>query len=203
MYNIENLFLFDGLSNIDKSDIVSSLTVSKSFAKGQTIYNADSFENALGIFLSGRAEAVSENVLKKNFIEGDTFGAASIFGAGEKYISEIITKTDCVVQFITEKELNEMFAKYPATSINYITFLSGRIRYLNQKIKLYTCKGAAAKLYLYLCSNADENNIVQITNMTSLARLTSIGRTSLYRAVEELCESGLIERKKSILNLWE
>lgn len=201
MYSIENLFLFDGLSERDKKDILSSFSESKAFAKGQTVYNADSFENALGIFLTGRAEAVSENVIKRNFIEGDTFGAASIFGAGEKYISEIVTKTDCIIQFISEKELKQIFEKYPLTSLNYITFLSGKIRYLNQKIRLYTCKGAAAKLYMYLCGNADENNIVQINGMTSLARLTSLGRTSLYRAMDELVEGGLIERKNSIIRV--
>lgn len=201
MYNIENLFLFDGLSGNEKGEIISALSHCRAFAKGQTIYNADSFDNALGIFLSGTAEAVSDNVIKKNFSEGDIFGAASMFGAGEKYISEIITKTDCTVQFITEKELKAMFESYPVISVNYITFLSGRIRYLNQKIKLYTCKGAAAKLYMYLCSNADENSIVKITNMSSLARLTSIGRTSLYRAMEELSENGLIERNNLIIKV--
>ncbi|MGN0521936.1 MAG: Crp/Fnr family transcriptional regulator [Eubacterium sp.] len=201
MYNLKNLFLFDGLSDNEKKDIISSLSQSITFTKGQTIYNADSFENALGIFLSGRAQAVGENILKKNFVEGDTFGAASMFGAGEKYVSEIITKTSSCVQFITENELRDIFEKYPATAVNYINFLSGRVRYLNQKIKLYTCKGAAQKLYLYLCSNADESNNVKISDMSSLAKLTSIGRTSLYRAMEELTDSGLIERNNKIIKV--
>ncbi|MGN1421239.1 MAG: Crp/Fnr family transcriptional regulator [Eubacterium sp.] len=201
MYNLEDLFLFEGLSEKDKSDIISSLPESKSFSKGQTIYDAKSFENAMGIFLSGSAQAVTDNVIKRNFSESDIFGAASMFGAGEKYISEIITKSECRVQFISEAELKDIFTKYPQASINYITFLSGRIRYLNQKIKLYTCKGASAKLYLYLCNNADESNTVRITDMTSLARLTSIGRTSLYRAMDELSKNGLIERNNLIIKV--
>lgn len=201
MYDIRKLFLFNGLAEGDRDCIISTLTECKGFAKGETIYSADAFQNAMGIFLTGRAEATSENVVKKNFIEGDIFGVGSMFGAGEKYISEIVTKTDCLVQFITEEQLKKIFEKYPITSVNYITFLSGRIRYLNQKIKLYTCKGAAAKLYMYLCNNADENNVVKINNMTSLARLTSIGRTSLYRAVDELSERGLIERKNQIIKV--
>lgn len=201
MYDIKNLFLFDSLSDKEKEYIISSLTKRKTFTKGETIYNADTFQHAMGIFLKGKAEAVSENVVKKNFTAGDIFGVGSMFGAGEKYISEIVTKAECVVQFITEDELKNIFEKYPVTSVSYITFLSGRIRYLNQKIALYTCKGAAAKLYLYLCNNADENNVVKINNMTSLAKLTSIGRTSLYRAVDELSERGLIERKNEIIKV--
>lgn len=201
MYNIENLFLFDGLSKEEKTAIFSDLNESKNFEKGQIIYSFESFKNAIGIFLSGRAEAVSDNVLKKNFAEGDIFGAASVFGAGEKYISEIKAKTSCTVLFIKEQELRDIFEKYPVVSTNYITFLSGRIRYLNQKIMLYTCKGAPAKLYLYLCNNADENNIVKINNMSSLARLTSIGRTSLYRAMDELSRNGLIERNNLFIKV--
>lgn len=194
MYDIENLFLFDGLSKTEKNNILSYLSESKAFSKGEIIYNCELFDKAIGVFLSGKAEAVSDNLLKKRFNEGDIFGAASMFCNGEKYISDIVTKTDCVVQFISEEELKHIFSKYPATSINYITFLTGRIRYLNQMIKLYTCKGAASKLYLYLCNNMNEDNILEITDMSSLARLTSIGRTSLYRAMEELIDSGLVER---------
>jgi CRP-like cAMP-binding protein len=124
-----------------------------------------------------------------------------MFGAGDRYISEIIAKTECTILFISQQQLENIFAKYPIVSVNYITFLTDRIRYLNQKIKLYTCKGASAKLYLYLCNNADDNNIVKISNMTSLAKLTSLGRTSLYRAVDELCSNGLIERNNKIIRV--
>ena len=74
MYDIRKLFLFNGLAEGDRDCIISTLTECKGFAKGETIYSADAFQNAMGIFLTGRAEAVSENVVKKNFIEGDIFG---------------------------------------------------------------------------------------------------------------------------------
>ena len=201
MYNIENLFLFDGLSEKEKKEIVASLDNRICYKKGEAVYNADCFENALGIILEGTAEAVSDSVTERSFGEGDVFGAASMFGAGEKYISKIVTKTSCTILFIGQDKLGEIFKKYPAVSLNYITFLSGRIRFLNQKIKLYTCKGAAQKLYLFLRSNADENNIVKISDMKSLARMTSIGRTSLYRAMDELTENGLVERNNQIIRV--
>lgn len=203
MYNIEDLFLFDGLSKTEKSNILSNLSETRSFSKGEVIYNSDFFEKAISILLCGRCEAVSDNVLKKHFAQGDIFGVASIFCDEEKYISDIITKTDCVIQFISEAELKRMFSEYPSVSLNYITFLTGRIRYLNQKINLYTCKGGASKLYLYLRNNMDENNLVEIHDMSSLARLNSMGRTSLYRAMEELVNSGLVERNNKKIKVKE
>lgn len=203
MYNIENLFLFDGLSKTEKSNLLSELSAARTFSKGEVIYNSDFFEKAIGILLSGRCEAVSDHVLKKKFVEGDIFGVASIFCEEDKYISDIITKTDCVIQFISEAELKHMFSEYPSVSLNYIAFLTGRIRYLNQKIKLYTCKGGASKLYLYLRNNMDENNLVEIHDMSSLARLNSMGRTSLYRAMDELIDCGLVERNNKKIKVNE
>ncbi|MCM1286270.1 MAG: Crp/Fnr family transcriptional regulator [Acetobacter sp.] len=203
MYNIEDLFLFDGLSKTEKNNILSKLSAVRTFSKGEVIYNSDFFEKAIGILLSGKCEAVSDNVLKKNFTEGDMFGVASIFCEEEKYISDIIAKTDCIIQFISEAELNHMFSKYPSVSLNYIAFLTGRIRYLNQKIKLYTCKGGASKLYLYLRNNMNEDNLVEINDMSSLARLNSMGRTSLYRAMDELIDCGLVERHNKKIRVKE
>ena len=55
------------------------------------------------------------------------------------------------------------------------------------------------KLYRYLVDNMDENNTVKIANMTSLAKQTSIGRTSLYRALEMLKSNGMIERESNTI----
>ena len=199
MFNLESWFLLNNLSKADKTEIIKSFDEPKKYKKGEPIYTGDSFEKALGVILEGSASAKSENVLKKNFFEGETFGAAALFGNKKPYISEITAKTDCLVLFVGENELVKLFNRYPELSINYISFLSERVRLLNEKISLFTCKGASMKLYRYLCDNADKNNTVKIVNMTSLARLTSIGRTSLYRAMDCLIENGMLERSGSTI----
>lgn len=194
MYNLENLFLFNGLTEAQIHKIISSLPECGHCKKGTEIYNNNKFEKAMVIILSGKAEAFDDNLLKKSFGEGDAFGVAALFGNEISYISRIVTKSECTVQYISEDMLNEMFAEYPITAVNYITFLSDKIRLLNKKIRLFTCKSAAARLYQYLTENADNNNTVRINNMSKLAKLTSIGRTSLYRAVNELIDAGMIEK---------
>lgn len=201
MFAIENWFLLNNLSKEAKTEIINSFSQSKHYKKGETIYSDKAFSKAIGVVLNGSAAAHGENVLKKNFYEGDTFGAAALFGNESPYISRITAKTDCEILFVDEKELRFLFEQHPEASINYISFLSERVRLLNRKISLFTCKGATMKLYKYLTDNADENNTVKIVNMTSLARLTSIGRTSLYRAMEELTESGVIERNGSTIKI--
>ena len=201
MFDLNNWFLLYNIPSEDKTDIIASFSEPKNYKKGEIIYSGDEFERALGVILSGFASAHGENVLKKTFMQGDTFGAAALFGDTHRYISEITAKTDCTIQFVDENSLRVLFEKYPALSVNYISFLSDRIRFLNSKISLFTCKSASMKVYRLLVDNADENNTVRISNMTSLARLTSIGRTSLYRALDELCDEGCISRDGSVITI--
>ena len=203
MFELKNWFLLNNLPESDKTEIIKSFAEPSAYKKGEVIYSGGSFRKAIGVFLCGRASAYGENVLKKTFFEGDTFGAAALFGGNGEYISEITAKTDCLIQFVDEKELRVLLKKYPEISINYISFLSERVRLLNKKISLFTCKGAVMKLYRFLIDNADEYNTVKIANMSSLAKLTSIGRTSLYRAVDELTENGIIERNGSTIIIKE
>jgi len=194
MYDVKNWFLLNNLSESDKTEIVKLFSEPKKYKKGEMIFTPDSFTKAVGLILSGKAEASDENVLKKSFSEGDTFGAAALFGNEKQYISFIRAKTDCTVLFADEKTLVSLFKEYPSVSLNYIAFLSDRVRLLNKKISLYTCGGAQSRLYEYLTDNADENGQVEVKNMTMLARITSIGRTSLYRALEQLESDKMILR---------
>ena len=201
MFDINNWFLLYNLPQSDKTDIIAAFDEPKTYKKGESIYSVEQFERALGVILSGFASAHGENVLKKTFMQGDTFGAAALFGKSDVYISEITAKTDCLIQFVDEKKLEALLRKYPEMSVNYISFLSDRIRFLNQKISLFTCKSAAMKMYRYLLENADENNTVKLSNMTSIARLTSLGRTSIYRALDELVEDGYISKNGSTITI--
>jgi CRP-like cAMP-binding protein len=201
MFDVKNWFLLNNLSESDKTEIIKSFGAPKDYKKGGVIYSPDSFSKAIGLILSGRAEATGENVLKRVFSEGDTFGAAALFGDEKQYISSIKAKTDCTVLFVDEKLLISIFNTYPSVSLNYISFLSDRVRLLNRKIGLYTCKGAGSKLYEYLTLNADENNRVTVTNMSSLAKAASLGRTSLYRAFDELESRGMVKRDRNVITI--
>ncbi|MBQ6568843.1 MAG: Crp/Fnr family transcriptional regulator [Clostridia bacterium] len=195
MYNINNLFLFNGLKSEEITSIVSMLPPPVKVKKDEVIFSCGSFEKAVGVILSGKAVARSDKVIKNTFSEGSVFGAAAVYGAEEIYVSDIIAKSDCTVQFIPEDILKFAVAGYPACAENYITFLSDKIRYLNKRIKQYTGNTASSKLYRYLCDNAGEDKCVDIKNMSALAALTGMGRTSLYRALGELEKNGEISRE--------
>ena len=201
MLNVEDLFLLDGLTECERKIIISDFPASVNFKKGEVIYSADKFSNSLGFICSGKAFAVTNNgqgVFMKSFESGTCFGAAAIFGSGKKYVSTVIAKTDTTVLFINEELLNKIFLNYPKTAVNYISFLSDKVRFLNKKLSVLSCSNAEDTVLKYLSSVTDGENCALIPkNMTLLSKMLGIGRATLYRTLDNLETSGRILRENN------
>ena len=187
-------FLFQGAEELLHE--AQSLGVSR-FSRGDTICDPATAGRALGIVLEGRTEAVAptrEKAVLAVFGPGGTFGAAALFG-GDGYVSRIRAVTACAVVLLPEELLRQWFQRCPQMAVNYIGFLSSRVRFLNGKIAIFTQDSAQHRLYRWLRANCDEwGRLPEKLSMTKLAGTLSMGRTSLYRAMEELEGAGLIVR---------
>lgn len=178
--------------NAEQAAMSIELKSPVSFSKGETIYCENCFKRSIGVVLSGSARALpigGEGVLAY-FKEGSVFGAAAVFGNNTEYVSRIEAVKPCTVQFIDEADLSAVFEKYPAVAINYIAFLSSRIRFLNEKLSIMMREGAEGKLYAFLLKNEGYTG-----KMTSLADSLCMGRTTLYRELEKLENKQLIVRE--------
>ena len=180
----------------DTENVLDSVTLSEpvTFKKGEIIYDENRFLKGIGIVLSGEARAVSLNgdVPLSYFGQGKVFGAAAIFGDNKEYISRIEAVSDCAVQFIEQETLTKLFRADEQIAVNYISFLSSKIRFLNGKLSVMMQEGVDGKLYAYLNKLGDEG---YSGKMTELSKILCIGRTSLYRSLENLEQNNLIVRK--------
>lgn len=196
----DSLFLFDGLNPEEIDEIIPSLPPAVKFNKGELIYSSQSFTRAIALVISGAAKAETNNahrVVMKRFLPGMCFGAAAVFG-GEAYVSRITAETETEVQFITEDILISLFEKYPKTAINYIAFLSDKIRFLNNKLSVLSCPSAESAVLKYLVSAADKDGYAVIPeNMTMLSKMLGLGRASLYRSLDSLEKNGHIIRENN------
>lgn len=187
-------FLFRGIPAFSQELEDELLCETEFFAKGECVYESEHFRNALGVIISGEVRITSSDeksrVILRDMSAGETFGAAALFGAGELYVSTIRAKTPCAVVFISEEKLRNLFSLYPECSVNYISFLSSKIRYLNEKIAELSMLGAEERLLDYMRKNADAEGKVKTGSMSSLAKKLNIGRSSLYRALASLEENG-------------
>ena len=164
-----------------------------SYLKDDTIYYTSDFKSAAGIILSGKVSVYKTigkrrtllNILK----EGEIFGVASMFGKVESYVTTIVAAETTEVVFLTHDVCKRLVRSEPDFAVAYISFLSDKIRYLNDKISSYTAPSAAAKLAGYLLR---ENR--PKLSMTQLASALNIGRASLYRELDELENAGIIKK---------
>lgn len=188
--------MFDGLNCDEISAVLKLLNKPAMLNKGEQLYK----NGMLGLITSGKATIKRHNdigdaITIRTISNGELFGAASVFGSWKDGMSSIIADTACEVLYIAEEKFCEILKEYPQMSLNYITYLSDRIRFLNRKLDAFTAKSTEERLYEYLLSQADsEGNINLGFGMAELSRRLQVGRTSIYRDIESLQSKKLINR---------
>ena len=175
--------------------LLTRATVRK-YAAGDVI--AESEGRELGILLSGRAEIRSTDpartVILRTLLPHDVFGAASLFCADEVTLSRIEAQTACTCLFFDSVAIRTLLQTDAGFLDRYLSFLAGRVRFLNHIILCFTAGSAERRLALWLLS--EEREVITLpATLTALADTLDIGRASLYRALDKLSAQGLISRK--------
>ena len=199
MIKYENLFLLNGLSEENKKLVISLFPKHQKFKKGEIVYSAEIFKNAIGYIVKGNAIANNDkNLLMNSFSKGECFGAAAVFNDDASYVTTIKAKTDMEILFLPKELLREIFKRYPKCAENYISFLSNKIRFLNKKLNLISCSNTEDTVFNYIIGIADEDNISTLPkNMTNLSKMLGISRASLYRSLDDLEKKGYISRQEN------
>lgn len=175
------------------------------FEDGDLILSKNEVAHKAGIFLLGEAAATtvdeSKNALLRFFGAGDFFGIANLF-TNQSYVSSIRAKKRCRVFFFSEEAIRELLETDKTFLYNYLGFLSGRICYLNRKIRYLTAGSAERRLALYL-SSFEKETVELDASLSSLSELLDIGRASLYRAFDTLTLDGYIQKEGRTIHLLD
>lgn len=188
--------MFNGLTDVEKSQLFTLLGDSIVFSKGDELYR----NGKLGIITEGSATVkrlndIGDSITIRTISQNELFGAASVFGSWKDGMSSIIANDICKVLYISEETFCDVIKKYPQISINYISYLSDRIRFLNHKLDAFTAKTTEERLYEFLLSQSDAQGNVNLSfGMAELARRLNVGRTSIYRDISTLESKKLLER---------
>ena len=197
-----NAFLFRGLSDADYARVCKRLGAPEHIEKGACVYTEKAFRRALGLVLGGelrvcRVGADGRRRTHNRLLPGDGFGAAALYGgeSDEAFVTDVIAYKAATVQFITEDVLTALWRDDPRIADNYIRFLSERIRFLNRAMNGSGGGTAEDKLRRYLLSHCDEAGLVHLPcSFSGLSERLDVGRSSLYRAMEELSNRGFLRR---------
>ncbi|SMC55315.1 Crp/Fnr family transcriptional regulator [Papillibacter cinnamivorans] len=174
------------------------------FQKGEVIYDRTHFRKSLGVLLRGSVEVHKGGEdgrgLMLSILEtGSLFGAAALFNETERYVTVLSARELTRIVFFPQELVSDLMQEDFRIVTNYMCFLSGRIRFLNDRIEGLAAGNAAGKLAFFLAGGTEQvRGTAEIRlnrSVTALAESLDLGRASLYRAFRELEEAGLIRQE--------
>ncbi len=182
----------------------------RTYPRGEIIFSPDCFEKSLAVILKGSAE-VSKHTEKGTLYmstlkAGNVFGMSSLFFDGEDFPTTVTAKENSRLLFITKEQLTELFSRYPQVLTSYLGILSNKIHFLNKKIESISVTDAATALKNYLLDTAKmlgKSEFMLPVSYQKLSSILSIGRTSVYRAFDELIKEGFIEKNGKAIIITE
>jgi CRP-like cAMP-binding protein len=189
------------------SDVRCSLVVLR---RGAVVADVYDYRRCLGLVLAGSLDVTknsSSRFVMNTLGRGSLFGAANLYDSDEEAVTVLKAVSPCRLVFFPRALLETLMGEKNAVALNYIRFLTGRVRFLNEKIQGLVSESAEDALKQFLIQNAEtetEKPVVRLTgSMTALAEQLNIGRASLYRAFETLAQDGLIRRQGKEIDILD
>ena len=138
------------------------------FSSGAEIYRPDRFRRCLGLLLSGRVLV--------------TKGSLTLTAQGI-----------CRCLLLDQELLDRLLGEEALLRRNYLTYLTGRIRFLNARLGSLAVGDTEGRVVRYLLSSLSYGAVE--CSASGLARQLGISRASVYRAFQDLEQAGLIRRE--------
>ena len=174
-----------------------ALPAAEPFVKGQQLYR----EGSLALLRQGsatvyRVDGSGARLAVRALHPGEMFGAASVFGEWKKGASSVIAGTAGSILYLPEQLFSRILQACPTVAMRYIRYLTDRIRFLNHRMDAFAAGSTRQRLYEFLTAQADSAGVAgDGVSMAQLARMLHVGRTSLYRDLEELERQQLVRRE--------
>lgn len=189
----EQSFLFRGVDAAGLELCLERADLERA-GRGDKLYTPEKFRRCLGLVLSGKVRVTRGEMLVALLERGDWFGAAALFNDGEEFPSTLTAVSECQVLFFPQDAVELLMERFPAAGANYVRYLSGRIRFLSDRLNTLAAGSAEDKVLQFLRDHADGGGAVTVS-ATALAQALGLGRASVYRAFDTLEAHGDIRRE--------
>lgn len=177
----------------------------KEYSQGEIIYGSSLASESIdpAVIMQGSATVFSSDegreVCLRVLNVGSLFGVANLFADADTFISTVKAEKKCSVVFIKQASFKKLLETESDFMYAYFHFLANRIAFLNRKIRQFTAGSAERRLAIYLDTISEQDSFILPFNYSKLCEMIDVGRASLYRALDNLTEKGIISREgKSI-----
>ncbi len=182
----------------------------RSFSRGEKIFCPENAPKSLAVILKGTAEvskATGKGTLYMSSLSrGKMAGMSCLFGESTSFPTTVTAKENMRILFIEKPQLMSLFSRYPEILEKYLSLLSRKICFLNEKIESISAPDVKEALRAYLLDTSarlKSSTFSLPVPVQKLASSLSVGRTSLYRAFDELSEEGFLTKNGKMITITE
>lgn len=202
--------LFKGVALYDIEQFLNGCSAQKKeYLKASTPYDNLCNAKEMMFLLKGvaRVEQIHEDghrTFLKRLKAGNMFGVLSIFNESNYFPTTIIFEEDSEVLVLNEKDVLYLLQKDTQLLKNYLHFFNGQVEYLLNRITLFSTLSGEDRLLLYLQQlkkQLGSNHLRIPMTKIELSEYLSLGRSTLYRAIDQLVEKNIIEVERDIIIL--
>lgn len=197
---VKKSFLFNGIGDNKRTQLLSIVNPEYiEYKKGEYIYSPNKFDKKIGFVVRGECliqknRTIGDPIPLNALSVGDSFGVVAVFTGCEEFPTNILATKDCIIAYFSKENVVSLMNKNVAVSLNIIQFLASKVQFLNNKISSFSSDNVEQKVALYILNlykDTQENTLK--FNKKHAADLLNTGRTSLYRALSSLEDSGIIK----------
>jgi CRP-like cAMP-binding protein len=117
-----------------------------------------------------------------------------LFAANNRSPVSAICKSDCKVIAIPKDNVYHLMRKYEAFMLTFLSYISNKVFFLSEKLRLVSLRTIRAKLAYYLLKESEGKDVFKLqTSREDMARLFSVSRPALVNVMMEMAEEGIIE----------
>lgn len=179
----------------------------KRYGKGDMLVAQGSVYEMLFIMVKGEVSTEMSDE-KGDFLKVELIKAPNPLATGFLFATDNISpvtalaKTDCVVILIPKDNIYLLMSKYPDFMKAFLSYISNKVAFLSEKLRLMSLRSIRAKLAYYILKESKGEHEFQLkTSKEELSRLFSVSRPALVNVMMQMADEGLIgvERRKIVV----
>ena len=171
----------------------------REYYKDDIIVTQGSLTETLFILIKGEVSTEMADD-KGDFLEIEYIKAPNpmatgfLFAANNRSPVSAICKSDCKVIAIPKDNVYHLMRKYEAFMLTFLSYISNKVFFLSEKLRLVSLRTIRAKLAYYLLKESEGKDVFKLqTSREDMARLFSVSRPALVNVMMEMAEEGIIE----------
>lgn len=117
-----------------------------------------------------------------------------LFSADNRSPVSAVCKVDCSVIVIPRENVYFLMRKYESFMLAFLSYISNKVSFLSEKLRLVSLRTIRAKLAYYLLKESEGEKSFRLkTSKESIARLFGVSRPALVKVMMEMAGEGMID----------